>query len=394
MKEDFKTINLSGRQRMLSQRIALLAGKNEPELLRGTILEFKKGQDFLLKGRFVSREYPEIYDIYKKEGGLEKIGAEYTKLASSEILDSEKRNELFMMSQDILRKYDEATLTTQQISENEFNNRLLLEVFILSGTLILLCLEIIFIFQPMLRNVHSTFEQIKDIEQKSFLGSRLALIGEISSGIAHEIKNPLSVILVFSKKLATEPPSKDVDLMHSHLYKNAERIAKIVRSLSSQSRESSHDPMTKVPVRSVIDDAVEIFSSKLMASGITLSTMYNFEGDLHCRQSAISQVIANLVSNAIDAVSQIPKEGLKEIKIETGENEREVYVRVIDNGPGVPETLRDKIFESFITTKENGKGTGIGLSISRKIMQEHEGALALNSAISHSCFELKFPKTA
>jgi signal transduction histidine kinase len=390
MKEDFKTINLSGRQRMLSQRIALLTNRQEPQLLRDTISEFKKGENFLLKTRFVKEDYPEIYDLYKGDDGLVELGKEYISLASTAQLTSEQKEEIFVLSQMILRRYDDATTTTQHISETEFHDRIWLEFTILGITLILLLLEIILIFRPMSKRVSSTFEKINHIEDKSFVNARLALIGEIASGIAHEIKNPLSVILIFSKKL-TSGPSKDDELMHSHIYKNAERINKIVKSLTMQSRESSQDEMNPVALNNIVEDAVEMFNSKLMMSKITLTKKLNFEGEINCRQAAISQVIANLMANAIDAVSDAPTFSPREIQIETGIDHNEVYVRINDSGPGVPDALTEKIFDSFITTKQSGKGTGLGLSISKRIMEEHGGFLSLNPQISKSCFELRFP---
>jgi signal transduction histidine kinase len=391
MKEDFKTINVSGRQRMLSQRIALLVNRQEPQLLRETISEFKNGQNFLVKGRFVNEAYPEVYDFYKGEEGLEELSKDYIALATSTNLSTQQKEELFILSQMILRKYDNVTLTTQHISETEFHDRIWLEFTILGITLMLLLLEIVFIFRPMSNSVRSTFNKINEIEDKSFVNARLALIGEIASGIAHEIKNPLSVILVFAKKLTISGPTKDDELMHSHIYKNAERINKIVKSLTMQSRESSHDEMISAPLNNIVEDAVEMFNSKIMMAKITVTKKLNFEGEINCRQAAISQVIANLMANAIDAVSDVPKFTPREIQIETGVEKNEVFVRINDSGPGVPDALTEKIFESFITTKESGKGTGLGLSISKKIMEEHGGLLSLNSEISNSCFELRFP---
>lgn len=373
---------------MLSQRIALLSNRSEPELFRETIDEFKKGQKFLIRSRFVKEDYPEIYEIYKGEDGIEKAGNEYLKLVTSERPNPE---EIFVLSQRILRKYDEVTLLTQHTSEKEFREKLFLEISILLSTLFILCLEILFIFRPMRRSVQSTFERINQIEDKSFVNARLALIGEIASSISHEIKNPLSVILVFSKKLMNGP-SKDDEMMHSHIFKNAERINKIVKSLSMQSRESTNDQMAPAPIKNIIDDAVEMFNSKIINSNILITKSYGYSGDVNCRQAAISQVMANLMANAIDALNDIPKHNRK-IHIETGVENKEVYIRLTDNGPGVPESLSEKIFESFISTKDSGKGTGIGLSISRKIMQEHGGLLSLKSEISNSCFELRFPAT-
>ena len=148
--------------------------------------------------------------------------------------------------------------------------------------------------------------------------------------------------------------------------------------------------MEDTTISTIIDDALEMFTPQIRYGNIDLQKSINFNGPLLCKHAAISQVIANLISNTIDAISEADN-GQKSIRIESGEDIDGMYVRILDSGPGVPKELSEKIFESFVTTKKEGKGTGLGLPISRKIMEQHHGSLRLNPEVSPSYFELRFP---
>ncbi|MES2527682.1 MAG: ATP-binding protein [Bdellovibrionota bacterium] len=390
MNEDFRTINLSGRQRMLSQRIALLTMREEILLREEAIHNFRAGLEFLIQTRFVKPEYNQIYSIYSGPKGLEAESRAYLEMAESDDLSMSQKEKIFAMSQTLLHKYENVTYLKQHISEVEFGDHLFLEIFLLLINLGILTFEIIFIFRPMARKVEDSFDHLNQIEEQSFLASRLALIGEVASSIGHEIKNPLFVVRHYTTKLMSEQNIVEREHIHDNISKNIDRISRILKSLSTQSREASHDSLEKVSIASVIEDALEVLAPKIKYGNISVDKDLKFEGAINCRSAAISQVIANLLSNAIDAVADTDVDKRK-ICIESGQDNDGVFLRITDSGPGVSDDMREKIFESFITTKKNGKGSGLGLPISKKIMEEHQGTLLLNSNISSSCFELRFP---
>lgn len=225
--------------------------------------------------------------------------------------------------------------------------------------------------------------------------SRLATLGETAGGIAHEINNPLNV-LVGVAELMKAKVEKDGSIDKEKLFEYCERIvkysmriAKIVRGLRSISRDASQDPFQEVPLSQVVEETLELCRHHFSSRGIELVVKRQDE-ELYVsgRLAQISQIIMNLINNARDAV-----EGLENptVHIEVGETAQMGYIRVWDSGPGVTEEVEAKIMRPFFTTKPPGKGTGLGLSISKSIAIEHRGDLFLNKQISRSCFELHIP---
>jgi len=271
----------------------------------------------------------------------------------------------------------------------------MIELFILIGTLALLVMEVLGIFIPMVRSVKRAFEKLDQFEENSFEQSRLVLLGEATSSVGHEIANPLSVIINsaegvnrINSQTYSDPRIKGLSEL---VLKHSNRINKLLQSLKTQSRRGSEDPMAAAPVSVIIDDAVELFSAKMQIYNINFSREDNCPVEVTCRQAEISQVVANLLSNAIDSVCEMTTGRIREIKILTKVDTAGLMIRISDSGPGVPAGLENEVFESFITTKKTGKGTGLGLSISKKIMLEHDGDISLNTNVCRSCFEIHFP---
>ncbi|MBT8367905.1 MAG: PAS domain S-box protein [Deltaproteobacteria bacterium] len=242
-----------------------------------------------------------------------------------------------------------------------------------------------------------------ETEQQLIQTSKMATLGEMATGIAHELNQPLSVIKTASsfsiKKIDKNEPIED-EILSNILIKidrNVDRATKIINHMRQFARKSDMD-FEKVQINEVLQRAFEIFSQQLKLRGIEV--VWEIEKGLpkiNADSSRLEQVFINLLLNARDAIEE--KWGPKELKmcekkiILTARSDAQyVICQVCDTGKGVPETIKDKIFEPFYTTKEVGKGTGLGLSISYGIVKDCGGSIrVVPNKPEGACFIIKFP---
>lgn len=225
--------------------------------------------------------------------------------------------------------------------------------------------------------------------------SKLASLGEMAGGIAHEINTPLALIKTLSGQMQEVVTDKILDKplladMASQIENTVDRIGKIVSGLRSFARDGSADPFASVQVKPLIDDVISLCGEKLKENSVMLRIKnvpahLVFEG----RVTEISQVLLNLLNNAYDAVEN-QKE--KWIEIEARDRGEWIEIGVKDSGHGISEEVKKKIFQPFFTTKEVGKGTGLGLSIALGMVKSHGGTLDLDSQGTNTCFVIKLPK--
>ena len=224
--------------------------------------------------------------------------------------------------------------------------------------------------------------------------SRMASIGELAAGIAHEINNPLAIITSKAEQAlrklsrnATENINPDLEKIRDTGF----RIAKIVKGLKSLSRSGEKDPFVEFRIAEVIQDIASVFESKLKVHQCQLNL--NVSSDLICKgiPTQIGQVIMNLVSNALDAVSESSERWI-EISAEDANNGF-LEIAVTDSGPGIPDHVKQKIMTPFFTTKAAGVGTGLGLSISKRIAADHGGEFILDQKSARTRFVLRLPKS-
>ncbi len=231
----------------------------------------------------------------------------------------------------------------------------------------------------------------KEVElqkNKLFHQSKLASLGEMSAGIAHEVNNPLAIIAGSAEiiEIFKDNPAK-FNAKKESILKSCDRISKILSGLKKFSRSAEQNQQRIFNLGSVIDEVMiltDIKSSRFMTPIIK-----ECAGDLSivCDDLGIEQVLINLINNAIDAVK---KNDEKWVKITAHKEDHHVLLRVIDSGPVIPPELENKIFDPFFTTKSVGEGTGLGLSITKGILDEHQATIVLNRTFSTTCFEIKF----
>lgn len=233
------------------------------------------------------------------------------------------------------------------------------------------------------------------LEQKLTASTRLAGLGQMAGGVAHEINTPLGVISLLTQQMSELQDEGALDPLYLQkslvkISTAVDRIAKIIHGLRVFSRDGSQDAFLKLNITQVIENALALCSEKLTSKKIDLQLAILphplfFKG----REVEISQVVFNLLNNAYDALEKTPSPW---IKIETKDLGRLIELSIWDNGPGVPPEIRRRIMEPFFTTKPIGQGTGIGLSVSKGIVEMHGGQLNLDEASEKTHFVMTLPK--
>lgn len=235
---------------------------------------------------------------------------------------------------------------------------------------------------------------LEEQEQKILASSRLASLGEMAAGIAHEINNPLAIIGghvgVLRKMILQKGSNEESDLTKKvdAIDQMVHRIAKIIRGLRSHSRDSDLSGEEPTRVESLIDDTMAFCHEKFRAEGVEVSMALEPHLVVNVRPYQISQVLLNLLNNASDAVLNSK---VKRVSIEAQKRQGGIEISVSDTGPGVPYHIRNKIMEPFFTTKEVGKGVGLGLSISQGIIQSHGGKFYLDENSAKTRFVIWLP---
>lgn len=219
---------------------------------------------------------------------------------------------------------------------------------------------------------------------------KLASLGEMSAGVAHEINNPLAIISGNLQLLLKEPQSgekltKKLDVM----MKATERISKIVNGLKKFSRLNEQTERQPQLLFNIVQETLYVLEIKAQQNFVKLEVINESKALILCNHLEIEQVVINLVNNSLDAVKQLHD---KWIQIKIFDNQNHVVLQVEDSGQGISPTIENKLFDPFFTTKSVGEGTGLGLSITKGILDDHKAEISLNKATPYTCFEIRFPQ--
>ena len=240
-------------------------------------------------------------------------------------------------------------------------------------------------------------------EQQLIQTSKMATLGEMATGVAHELNQPLSVIKTASsflrKKVVKNEPIRDEILktMAEEIDNHVDRAAKIINHMREFGRKSDVKK-EKVQVNDAINKSLEFFSQQLKLREIVVIKELD-EGlpPILADSNRLEQIFINLLINARDAIEEKweqngHKGGTKKIFLKTSFKNGKVTIQIKDTGAGIPKGILDKIFEPFFTTKKVGKGTGLGLSISYGIVQDYDGTIRVETKEGEgSNFIIQFP---
>lgn len=238
-------------------------------------------------------------------------------------------------------------------------------------------------------------KQLQQKNQELEEAKRLSLIGEFAAGIAHEVNNPLAVI--HSKTQLLELQINNVNIEDKALQQIHDSLnsiksttlhtSELIKNLKTFSSKAEPEKMEFVELRQVIDMTLKICQGRCADSEIQL--LNEVEGKLKpkCNATVLSQILVNLISNSIDAVYELNE---KWIKLQTRVSEDFMELIVTDSGNGIPADIVGKINQPFFSTKDPGKGSGLGLSIASKSTEKMNGKLYYNKESEHTQFILVF----
>lgn len=242
------------------------------------------------------------------------------------------------------------------------------------------------------KKVEERTRQLKEMQAQLVQAEKMATMGTMAGGIAHEINNPLTAVLTNAQILKMDAKEEDLESI-TLIEEGAKRCQEIIQKIMKYARKPlGPETVGMVSLKNVVTNAVAFLEYQLKQDNIEL--ILQTAGDLPAisgNGNELEQVVTNLVLNAKDAVKQTHRSG--RISIETFEKKNVVGFHVVDNGYGIPKEHLNKIFDPFFTTKEIGKGTGLGLAVTYGIVEKHKGKIDVDSKIGEGTrFTVELPK--
>lgn len=284
------------------------------------------------------------------------------------------------------------------------------EFFIYGLSIAFALFHILSILTPMMANeyslqtrndqledeVKSRALQLTKAQQQLWEANKFASLGRMAGSIAHEINNPLSIIALNNESIQNQAKAGKMDATKItqqtiSIEKVIDRISRITSSLRKVARDSKQAEKQRTELSSIIQDTMSLCSDSLKKANIQFSLhLHPNPIYIDCNAIEISQVIINILNNAIDAIETLEK---KEIQLSVTTDDKMVKIEITDSGK-IDSTIISQIMDPFFTTKPIGKGTGLGLSISHSIVENHQGRLYVDTSSANTKFVIEIPLSA
>ena len=240
----------------------------------------------------------------------------------------------------------------------------------------------------------SIIEHVRDITEEQRLqeqliqAEKLAGIGTLASGVAHEINNPLSGIIGMAEIAMEEEEPSNIKSHLTDIFNCAQRISEITMGLRSYSRMAKKGDQSLVDLNEILENCLKMVRLAIKTKSVEVIKKFQSTEKIGANPGEIQQVFTNLISNAFQAMNG--REG--KLLLSTRSLKDSVEVKVTDNGVGIPQKYLNKIFDPFFTTKNPGEGTGLGLNIVYRIVAKYEGTIDVESKENMgTTFTIKFP---
>lgn len=245
---------------------------------------------------------------------------------------------------------------------------------------------------------HALFRE-KEHDRALYLAeqqAKMAALGDATAGLAHEIKNILTIAIVYatsiSEKLdAPEPDREGASRISGKMHGVLARMLKITQSLQSFAYQPKDVPPAVEALHQLIEESIDVVSSKAKRWGVTIRNGVSPELTVYCVGNQMSQVLVNLLNNAIDAVNEAED---RWVDVSGTRDGQDIVIRVVDSGPAIPPEVRSRMMEPYFTTKRRGEGTGLGLSISRSLIESKGGTLTLDKDATRTTFVIRMKASA
>jgi len=233
-------------------------------------------------------------------------------------------------------------------------------------------------------------DELRDMQAQLLRSERLAAIGQLAAGVSHEIDNPVGIILGYAELLCEDLAAEDPRREDAQaIIEECRRCRRITGGLLGLAR-TAPDEVLPVDLAPLVSSVFESLQPQKLFREVDLELLT--EGDLPTisgDSDRLRQVFVNLLLNAAQAMG-----GVGRVQVSAAVKNEAMVIRVHDDGPGVPVGMEETIFQPFVTSKKKEEGTGLGLSLCRKLVEDQGGQLELAAVVSGACFQLVFPVPA
>jgi len=372
-----------------------------------------KGLSYLSRAEKIATEYTfnkELKDIYEKLAAEYSINKDYKNAYIYQTRFSNIKDTLYNIETDqklgslhfdfeMLKKEGQINLLTRdkEFQQIAITRQRMAIIAFLIGVLIVLSIAVY---------LYKTLDKLKSTQANLIHSEKMASLGELTSGIAHEIQNPLNFVNNFSEvsqdlilEMNEELEKGDIeeakiisDFLKSNLEKinqHGNRASDIVKGMLQHSRTGSGQK-EKTNINVLTDEFTRLSHSSFLAKDLTFTGVFETHFDSNIPKidvipQEIGRVIHNIVNNAFYAVHEKSKKGVEgfepKVTVHTSKVGDKIVIKIADNGTGMPDKVKEKIFQPFFTTKPTGQGTGLGLSLSYNIIKAHGGSFKVESSL-------------
>jgi signal transduction histidine kinase len=222
--------------------------------------------------------------------------------------------------------------------------------------------------------------------------NRIASVAEMAGAMCHELNNPLTGILGTAEILTEATDPSEVQSLAQVILQCAHRMREVVGHLRNYSRHDGQVDLKPVPIQNILQQTLVILNSQLSAAAIDVKINSSESHLVHGDPILISSLFGNLLANSRDAFYALTDNRRREISIDVTCKHGKIQISYQDNAGGMPKEVLARIFEPYFTTKEEGKGTGLGMAIVAGIVRQHGGSITVSSEQPHGTrFEIAFP---